>query len=269
MRPSLPTRWAGHASTFRPKSSHRLSRAGDLQRKCGRKHGRTLASQPTSAPADLWAFFGLLAAESAWRRQPRPGCSSLANLDVVDLAPPDPAGATVWMCRAAAQKRALEGRYLFKNHGDLPVNFSPHTMVRTPRRIHFRGHLLVFASGEIQDWGYVDLVPGRFHDDDLRMLKEPDYKYRMPEKSDYRGAEGDRDWHEETDLIFQINPELPPHVYFALQQEHGLKADREGHCRLELRVRKALVYSYEHHVFDRTIGPQRMKAWIRCSAENW
>lgn len=227
-------------------------RAGDMLQERGRKHGRTLLVRPKSAPADLWSFFGLLAAERAWRRRQRPGLSSLAGLDVVDLAPPDPAGAAPWMCRAAAQKRVIVGRYLFKRHGVRAVRFSPHAMVRTPRRIHFRGHLLVLTSGETQDWGYVDLVPGRLLDDgDIRIAE-----------SGYRGVDGDRDWHERTTLVFQLNPALPPHAYFALQHEHGVDADPEGRCWLNLVVRKALVHSYEHHVFDRTIGPERMKVWI-------
>ena len=228
-------------------------RAADLQQVRGRKHGRTLMVRPKSAPDDLWSFFGLLAAERAWRRRERPGQSSLAGLDVVDLAPPEPADAAVWICRAAAQKRVIVGHYMFKRHGARPVRFSPHAMVRTPRRIHFRGHLLVHAAGGIQDWGYVDLVPGRFLDDgDLRL-----------DDSGYKGMEGDRDWHERTRLVFLVNPALPPHAFFALQQEHGLETDRDGRCRIQLLARKALVHSYEHHVFDRTIGPERMKAWVR------
>ena len=174
------------------------------------------------------------------------------------------------MCRAAAQKRALYGRYLFKNHGELRVNFSPHTMVRTPRRIHFRGHLLVFASGEAQDWGYVDLVPGRFHDDDLRILKEQDYKYRMREESGYRGADGDREWHEETDLAFQINPELPPHAYFALQQEHGPQG-RPGRT-LPPRIKGtegACLFVMSTTFSIARLAPSAMKAWIRCQATGW
>ena len=147
-------------------------RAGDLLQERGPKHGRTLLVRPKSAPADLWSFFGLLAAERAWRRTERPGLSSLAGLDVIDLAPPDPAGTAAWMCRAAAQKRVVVGRYLFKRHGVLAVRFSPHAMVRTPRRIHFRGHLLVQTSGETQDWGYVDLVPGRLQDDGDILIEE-------------------------------------------------------------------------------------------------
>ena len=234
-------------------------RKGDLQQERGRKHGRTLLVRPRSAPGNLWAFFGLLSAERAWRRRIRPEFSSLAGLDLVDLAPPGPADTAVWMCRAAAQKRALVGSYVFKKHGVRSVRFSPHTMVRTPRRIHCRGHLLVEGPADRQDWGYVDLVPGRFLDDGFQMLAEPDY----------RGAEGDRDWHEEIKIAFEINPELPRHAFFALQQEHGIKPDRDGCCRLEFKVRKALAYSYEHHVFDRTIGPERMKAWVRRPAVGW
>lgn len=240
-------------------------RAADLQNVRGRKHGRTLTVRPKSAPDGLWSFFGLLAAERKWRRRERPGHSSLAGLDVVDLAPPEPANAAVWICRAAAQKRVIVGHYMFKRHGARPVRFSPHAMVRTPRRIHFRGHLLVHAADEIQDWGYVDLVPGRFLDDgDLQLAL--DDEDRRVEDSGYRGAQGDRDWHELTRLVFQVNPALPPHAFFALQQEHGLETDHDGRCRLELLVRRALVHSYEHHVFDRTIGPERMKAWVRIDA---
>ena len=240
--------------------------AWDLDETRGRKHGRTLQGQLTSAPDGLWTFFGLLTAERNWRRRERLGCSSLAGIDIVDLAPPEQASGTVWMCRACAQKRALDGRYLFRNHGDLPVRFSPHTMVRTPRRIHFRGHLLVFKRNGPEDWGYVDLVPGRFYGDDRRMLEDPDYM--ILREFGYRGVEGDRDWQEEVEIIFEINPALPQKAYLALQHEHGINPDREGRCCLELTVSRALAYSYEHHVFDRTVGPERMKAWIRRSANN-
>lgn len=231
-------------------------RGRDLQQERGRKHGRTLLVRPMAAPDNLWSFFGLLVAERDWRRRERPDCTTLSGIDIVDLVPPEPAGVSVWMCRAAAHKRALVGHYLFRNHGVRAVRFSPHTMVRTPRRIHFRGHLLVRASDGTQDWGYVDLVPGRFLDDGELGLDE----------ANYRGAEADRDWHEEIRIVFEINPALPQDAYFALQNEHGLEADREGHCCIELTVRRALAYSYEHHVFDRTVGPERMKAWIRRSA---
>ena len=231
-------------------------RKRDVLEKRGRKHGRTLVTQPTSAPNALWPFFNLLATECIWRRRERPGYSGLSNIDIVDLAPPEPAAAAVYVCRAAAQKRTLVGRYLFKNHGVRAVRFSPHTMVRTPRRIHFRGHLLVHTADDIlQDWGYVDLVPGRFLDDGDLELHE----------SGYRGAENDRDWQEKIEIAFEINPALPQEAYLALQQEYALEADREGRCCFKLRVRRALVYSYEHHVFDRMIGPERMKAWIPCS----
>ena len=234
------------------------NKAGDVLQERGRKHGRTLLVRPKSAPPDLWSFFGLLAAERAWRRGDRPGLPSMAGFDVVDLAPPDPAGAAEWMCRAAAQKCVIVGRYLFKRSGVRAVQFSPHAMVRTPRRIHFRGHLLVHGFGETQDWGYVDLVPGRLLDDgDIRI-----------EKSGYRGVGGDRDWHERVRLTFQLNPALPPHAYLALQHELGLDADTEGRCWLNLIVRKALVHSYQHHVFDRTIGPKRMTVWMPCFADS-
>ena len=234
-------------------------RKGDLHQKRGRKHGRTLLVHPRIAPGNLWDFFGLLSAERGWRRRIRPGFSSFAGLDVVDLAPPALADTAVWVCRAAAQKRALVGSYLFKRHGVRSVCFSPHTMIRTPRRIHFRGHLVVEGPTERQDWGYVDLVPGRFLDDGLQLLEEPDYK----------GAEGDQDWHEEIEIAFKINPELPRNAFFALRQEHGIKPDRDGNCRLEFKVRKALVHSYEHHVFDRTIGPERLQVWVQCPTDGW
>ncbi len=221
-----------------------------------RKHGRTLLVRPKSAPNDLWSFFGLLTAERTWRRGNRLDLPSLADLNIVDIAPPDPGDTAVWMCRAAAQKRVLVGHYLFKRHGVRAVRFSPHAMIRTPRRIHFRGHLLVEEPFEMQDWGYVDLVPGRLDGDGYWMLAE----------SEYRGAEGDFDWHERTEIAFEVNPALPREAFLALQQEHGIRADEKGRCRIELKTRKALIHYYEHHVYDRTIGPERMKVWVRCSS---
>ena len=86
------------------------------------------------------------------------------------------------------------------------------------------------------------------------MLENPDYI--ILQESGHKGAEGDRDWHERVDITFEINPgPPPPHPYFAMQQEYGIRPDQDGRCRHELAVRKALAYSCEHHVFDRTIGP--------------
>ena len=220
----------------------------------GRKHGRTLVSRPDLSPRDIWSFFGLLSAERAYRRRKRSGLSSLADIDIVELAPPDPSDASVWVCRAAARKCVLVGNYLFKNHGVRAVEFSPHTMIRTPRRIHFRGHLLVRSSTGMQDWGYVDLVPARFLDDSHLELVD----------RDYRSAKADREWHEKTELVFQINPNLPRDAYYALQLEHGLEADRDGRCFLRIETKRALVHYYVHHIFDRTIGPGRINAWAFC-----
>ncbi len=223
----------------------------------GRKHGRTLAGRPKQSPGDLWSFFNLLAAERAYLRRERPGYTSLASIDIFDIAPPDPSGAAAWVCRATAQKSALVGNYLFKNHGVHAVNFSPHTMIRTPRRIHFRGHLLVTLPTETQDWGFVDLVPGRFLDDGQLALNG----------HGYRSSEADREWNTKVELTFQINPNLPTEAFLALQQEYDLPADEDGNCHIKFTTREALVYSFVHHVYDRTIGPKRLHAWIfRSSA---
>ncbi|MDE0110755.1 MAG: hypothetical protein OXN84_00480 [Albidovulum sp.] len=179
----------------------------------------------------------------------------MADINVAEVVPPDTSGAAVFVSRAAAQKLVIQANYLFKNHGVRPVRFSPHAMVRTPRRIHFRGHLLVGMPETAQDWGYVDLVPGRFLDDGQQVLVS----------EGYRSVDGDREWNEEVLLIFKLNPDLPRNAYYALQQEFGLAADKDGICQYSFTTRRALAYSYAQHVFDRTIGPNRMKVWISCS----
>ncbi|MCY4227401.1 MAG: hypothetical protein OXF20_06880 [Gammaproteobacteria bacterium] len=232
-------------------------RGMDIEETRGKKHGRSLIIEPKISQPDLWDFFSLLDVERKWRRHERKGLSSLAEIDIIDIIPPESSETSFWVCRATAQKCTLFGNYLFKNHGVLNVQFSPHTLVRTPRRIHARGHLLVRSSEKKIDWGYLDLVPSRFLDDSNLRLG----------KSEYIGVEDDKEWHQYEKIAFRINPDLPKNAYLALQNEYDIKPNSDGYCIIYIEVRKALVYYYEHHVYSRMIGKNPMRAWVRCQAD--
>ncbi len=106
--------------------------------------------------------------------------------------------------------------------------FSPHTLVETGDRPHFRG----FAANPLTgDGSFRDLVP-------LRAVEVAAYEAR------YVPATGDADWHARTDLTFRLRPEVSDDVGAALDREYVLDRDR---ALTIPGVRHALVRYVERH----------------------
>jgi hypothetical protein len=232
-------------SPFEESSGHRLR-----HEKIGGARGKTLLGTP-AFHHDASDLFDLLAALRVFgRKRPDAPEGSIVGVDIAQVRLPADAESVPisLLLRAASRHLAVQGVYLFKNKGAKTVEFSPHTLVRTPRRLHFRGHVVVREEGVEVDWGFRDLVPGRFLD-----LGE------MPDGGAFRGSGSDKEWHDEVEVRASLNSDLPRNAYLALQQEYGLSTLDEDH--LSIMTRRALVHYYRNHVFDRTVGEACLPVW--------
>ena len=105
---------------------------------------------------------------------------------------------------------------------ELAVSFSPHTLVVTPHRSHFRGYSIFEFEGQDHHW---DLVPSRVVSAEVRPTLG------------YVGIEHDADWHAEATMRLRLKDDVPDAMREAIRYEYGLVTD-------ELKigpVRKALI----------------------------
>lgn len=110
---------------------------------------------------------------------------------------------------AAARHRSVHLSYAAKS-GHQEMTFSPHALVRTTSRPHFRG----YAKYSLSDAGhYIDVIPGRVAD------AQPGTKI------EYIGAHDDVDWHRRVTVEATLNPDLSKRVATSLRLEFGF-ADR-------------------------------------------
>ena len=105
---------------------------------------------------------------------------------------------------ATAHRRAVYLDYLAKRRR-IQLVFSPHTMVRTPMRIHFRGHSIRVSGDESR---YIDVVPGRIIGSTPGKTRE------------YIGPANDMEWHQRTRIVAELNRSLPEDVRAAVKQEY-------------------------------------------------
>jgi hypothetical protein len=142
--------------------------------------------------------------------------------------------------RAIAHGNALSVDYAAKTRR-IAMTFSPHTIVRTPDRIHVRGH----ASEDATEPGYfMDLVPAR-------MLDASNLGH-----DNYVGDADDVDWHRHESLTVRLRSDLPEPLRDALLQEHG------GDTIKIHRVRKALHRYYRIAFESRRVENVDGPLWI-------
>lgn len=154
---------------------------------------------------------------------------------------------------AAAQKRVVQGVYVSKQ-GSAGVEFSPHTLVRTAHRVHWRGHAVfddnTGISGKTGD--YVDLVPERFQS--CSMIPTGKGEGYVPKDKDH-------DWNQMVNVCAHLNPGIPPDSRDAILEETD---DPEG--RLVVPTRKALARYVALWMESRTVlvpGQNReIKVWV-------
>lgn len=184
-----------------------------LQRK-----GRTYTEPPEGVvplliPEDPAELFNLLSAEDRVRDR----CSNnklggahtmdqrgIRTADVVTLTSSRPDTEKFRrLCMASAEKKCLVLSYMSR-YGAIELKFSPHTLVRTAWRLHFRGHARgdQLQSGEM----FIDLVPSRV----LAVLSVG---------PGYVSDKGDVDWHARENLTFVLSDELPEEIRRQALQE--------------------------------------------------
>ena len=105
---------------------------------------------------------------------------------------------------AIARRRAVYLDYAAKR-GRIQLLFSPHTVVRTPTRLHFRGHSIRLSGGRSR---YIDVVPGRV------ISSSPGSDV------EYVGAKDDIEWHTRVSIVAELNPQLPGSVRESAMREH-------------------------------------------------
>jgi hypothetical protein len=94
---------------------------------------------------------------------------------------------------------------------DFVVTFSPHVLVRSAHRLHFRGYSLFEDVGCGHYW---DLVPSRV------LSAEQD------NATDYVDASGDEAWHRQVMLHLMLHAHVPLSIRAAIRREHDMAADR-------------------------------------------
>jgi len=106
---------------------------------------------------------------------------------------------------AASAQRALILTYRAKS-SEFIMQFSPHAVVRTHVRPHFRGYAR-YAAGSNNS--FIDLVPGRV----VQIHSAP--------PGEYVGNGEDGDWHRRVTIVAKQNGDLPSTVAASLRQEFG------------------------------------------------
>ena len=217
---------------------YRSRHPGALQRQ-----GRAYAESPEGVaplliPENPAELFNLLSAEDGILDRcearglggtPNPDYRAARTADVVALTSSRPdADKFRRLYMACARRQCLILSYMSRG-GVIELAFSPHTLVRTAWRLHFRGHARTehFNGGE----RYIDLVPSRV----LAVLSAGD---------GYVSDKGDRQWHAREDLTFVLSDELPADIRRQAFQEY--MSDRitipEVRCALANYVRRAMKW---------------------------
>jgi hypothetical protein len=136
------------------------------------------------------------------------------------------------------RRSAVQLDYLAKR-GRLSMIFSPHTLVRTSFRLHFRGYCC--DINDVRPGIYIDVVPDRI----LRALPL--------DPSSYVDDSGDTEWRRTVRIVVQLHENLPETVIVALRREYSL---HEGHA-WQTRPVKAAVAPYVMDAFE----ARRVHGW--------
>lgn len=130
---------------------------------------------------------------------------------------------------ATAHRRTVYLDYRAKQ-GRIQLVFSPHAVVRTPMRIHFRGHAVWLSDNESR---YIDVVPGRI------------IKGTLGGTDEYIGSANDVEWRQRTSIVAEINPLLPDEVKESVKQEYACD---------DLLVIEGVRKAVAHYVVDWLTG---------------
>lgn len=142
---------------------------------------------------------------------------------------------------ACTRRQVVDVTYMARTRQHT-VLFSPHTLVTTTYRVHFRGYSMFEQQGE---WRWWDLVPSRV------------VRAEIVPSSGYVGDEGDDEWHKLVTLQFRLHPDLPAPMKEAMRREHNLTGDQ----LIIEDVRKALTAYVSAEYVDRRYQGHPDPAW--------
>ncbi len=108
---------------------------------------------------------------------------------------------------ALRHRVAVSLDYLSKA-GRMAMRFSPHSLVRTSFRLHFRGYADTMDN---RPGIYIDVVPERV------------LHAKCLDHSHYVGDRGDSDWHRRVHVEARLRDDLPEAIADALRQEYRLE----------------------------------------------
>jgi hypothetical protein len=150
----------------------------------------------------------ILAAAASWGPKGLPGLA----LPIVDTNRfrVDPPPETFRILLAACMRRMPVHITYRSRTQDFAAAFSPHSLVRSAHRLHFRGYSLFEEIGRGHYW---DLVPSRV------------LPARPAEATDYVDASGDEEWHRRVTLHLALHDHVPPPIRAALRREHDILTD--------------------------------------------
>ena len=205
---------------------------------------------PLLAPEDPADLFNLICAEdrirdrciASTRGEASPvGKHGPRTEDVVALTTSRPdTGMFRALHMACASKTSIVISYMSRR-GPIELKFSPHTLVRTAWRLHFRGHAIgeELSGGEM----YVDLVPSRV----LEVFTVA---------RDYVSDKDDLDWHAREDLTFALSVDLPEDIRRQAFQEYM------SDTVIIPRVRKAIASYVRRAMMWRVFRDEMHLAWM-------
>jgi predicted DNA-binding transcriptional regulator YafY len=147
---------------------------------------------------------------------------------------------TVKLILSAIQNEQTLSILYHSNNDKLRRTLSPHHLVYVNHRYHVRAYCHL-------ERGFFDFTLAR-----MKAIK--------PSAIKWRSATNDDDWHQYTQLCFEINPALPETVRSMLKIDYQLKRNQQCIC-----TRKVLVF-YISRVMEQEHWKYKMPLWIRVIA---
>jgi hypothetical protein len=123
--------------------------------------------------------------------------------------------AFVALYRAMCQRCSIDLEYRAKS-GPRSYRFSPHTLIDTSSRPHFRG----YAADPMNETGhFIDLIPSRVID----VVPSRVSQLHGARNNAYVSYESDNEWIRRVDLIFQLHEDMDENLKEAISWEYAIQ----------------------------------------------
>lgn len=203
-------------------------------------------TRPRYGPASVEDLFRFLDGLEFLRDLPGEALGVPLEDVTIDLPVEQNLGAFRTLYAAAAQRRAVRVFYRSRKR-EAHYLFSPHAVVRTASRPHFRGFLIGFEG---KPGFYTDLVPARV------------IEIAMGEEGDYTGPELDLGWAQRVDVHLLLSPDLDEDRRASLMQEYApVEGFRDGRLTIT-GVRSCLAPYLCRHLRYRVYDDMPIEVWL-------